>query len=241
MKMSESIKNLAKKLSKAQGEMETVKFDSENKFYGSKFASLAAIMEVLRPVLFSNNLALVQGTSIDPEQEAVKVETMIIDGETGEYISETLNMKIHKNTPAGIASAITYCRRYSVSAMLCLATSEDDDAEMATERKETNSQNKQQKSISSFVPDDKNPKKKIPKLKKNNRVKSSNERVNKIKQICSISKEMGQTPSQMKSYIGRLLDLNKPIENSDDLSDDEIQDILNALTELHEDVRKKVA
>ena len=45
---------------------------------------------------------------------------------SGEYMSETLSMPVGKNDAHGIGSAITYARRYGMSALLNLAADDDD-------------------------------------------------------------------------------------------------------------------
>ncbi len=54
---SESIANLAKALSQAQEEVPAVTFDATNEFLHNRYASLGAVIEVLRPVLKKNGLS----------------------------------------------------------------------------------------------------------------------------------------------------------------------------------------
>ena len=47
---------------------------------------------------------------------------------SGEWISATLSMPVERETAQGFGSALSYCRRYALTAMLGIAA-EDDDAE----------------------------------------------------------------------------------------------------------------
>jgi len=138
MEMSASINELAKALCKAQASMKPVIADSENPFFKSKYANLAAVWENCRGPLTSNGLSVVQ--IIDHEDSRVVVKTMLLH-ESGEWISSRLALTPAKNDPQSIGSAITYARRYSLAAMVGVcAEDEDDDAERASGRDGLDSQ-----------------------------------------------------------------------------------------------------
>jgi hypothetical protein len=128
MQKSESIAELAKALAKAQGEMEPAKKGSENPYYRSKYADLSQVMEAIRKPLSANGLAVSQ--LIQPDSEEAIVETILMH-ESGEWLSSIITLKPVKADPQGLGSAITYARRYALSAIVGLATEEDDDAEKA--------------------------------------------------------------------------------------------------------------
>lgn len=130
MEHSESIKELATALAKAQGEMGGAKKGSANPFFKSKYADLAEVWEACREPLSTNGLAIIQTTAQD--EKGVTVET-ILAHTSGEWISGKLSMVPVKNDPQGIGSIITYARRYSLSAIVGIAP-EDDDAEKAMGR-----------------------------------------------------------------------------------------------------------
>lgn len=138
MKHSDSIAALSQALVKAQGSFKSIAKDSTNPHFKSKFASLEAITETVRPVLAKNGLALVQGGGVPISDEtgavtAVSVETMLVH-ESGEWISNGVTMPLDKATAQGVGSAVTYGRRYGLSALLALTTDEDDDGAKASER-----------------------------------------------------------------------------------------------------------
>lgn len=138
MKHSESIQAISGSLVAFHSAIRAIAKDSVNPAYKSKFASLEAITETVRPVLAKNGLALVQGGGVPISDEtgavtAVSVETMLVH-ESGEWISNGVTMPLDKATAQGVGSAVTYGRRYGLSALLALTTDEDDDGAKASER-----------------------------------------------------------------------------------------------------------
>lgn len=133
MKQSPSITELAKALIKTQLELKKAKRTQVNPFYKSKYADLAEIWEACREPLNKNALAICQ--TIDTEGEKTYLETMLLH-ESGEWISGRLPLLLTKLDPQGQGSAITYARRYSLTAIIGMAEV-DDDAEATTEHPET--------------------------------------------------------------------------------------------------------
>jgi len=130
---SATIGELAKALAKAQAAMKPVIADSENPYFKSKYADLAAVWENCRKPLTDNGLSVVQ--VIEHEDNTRVVVKTILLHESGEWISSRLGLTPVKNDPQSIGSAITYGRRYSLAAMVGVcAEDEDDDAEKATGR-----------------------------------------------------------------------------------------------------------
>jgi len=131
MNRSENISELAKALSQFQSELRVVAFDSNNPFFKSKYASLAAIITHAMPVLAKNELAISQLLTED-----AGVETVLMHS-SGQFISSIVKLKPVKEDPQGLGSAITYARRYALSAILGIAADQDDDANVATGTVET--------------------------------------------------------------------------------------------------------
>ena len=133
MEKSETIKELAAAMAKFQGEVPAVKFDEKVKVtmksggsYTFSYASMGAIKETCRPILAKNGLAVMQLIG-------EKHLTTMLTHESGEYISEALELRIRDNmTPQEIGSLITYMKRYSYSAVLGLVTDEDEDGNIAS-------------------------------------------------------------------------------------------------------------
>jgi|SRR5690554_987650 len=126
MRKSESIKNIALALSKFQSEVENPKNTADNPYYKSKYAPLQDVLNTVRPLLSKHGLSIVQSPSGDGER--ISIHTMLIH-ESGEWIEfDPLVLKAEKITPQGAGSAITYGRRYSLSAVLGISSEDDDDA-----------------------------------------------------------------------------------------------------------------
>lgn len=123
MDMSDDISALAEALSKAQGAILDASKGSENPYFKSKYADLASVRSVIREPLASNGLSIVQlPRTIDG---GAIVRTVLMHS-SGQFIANELFMPAGKADPHGLGSAITYARRYSLMAILCLATEDDD-------------------------------------------------------------------------------------------------------------------
>jgi len=124
MNMSDTIGELATALAKAQGQIEAASKDKNNPAFKSKYADINSLREVIREPLAVNDLAIMQLPRMG--NGFVEVETMLIH-KSGEFISEVLRMPLGERMNAhAVGSALTYCRRYSLSAMLNLAAEDDD-------------------------------------------------------------------------------------------------------------------
>ena len=136
MRTSEEIDKIAAALVKFQGEVESPKKSVENDAFKKggkalKYADLDAIIKTVTPALAKNGLSQHQFTDTDIENKAVKITTMILH-ESGQYFfGDTLVLPAEsfgKFNAQTVGSAITYGRRYSLSAILGIASENDDDA-----------------------------------------------------------------------------------------------------------------
>lgn len=125
MQKSDSIAALAGALAKAQAVMQGAKKDSENPFFKSKYADLGSVWDACRDALTKNELAVIQTTEAEDEHGSIPVETMLAHS-SGEWISGVLKVRPVKDDPQGMGSALTYARRYALSAMVGVAPEEDD-------------------------------------------------------------------------------------------------------------------
>ncbi len=119
------MQEIAKALVKFHMEVGKVKKDASNPFFNSTYASLSNILDVVTPVLVMCDLSIVQL----PTGEG-KLRTILLHV-SGEMIESEFDMKIVKQDPQSLGSAITYARRYAIGAMLSLNIDEDDDANSA--------------------------------------------------------------------------------------------------------------
>lgn len=134
MEKSEQINDLAAALAKAQGEMKTADKNAKgNPQYKSKYADLAEILKTIQEPLAKNGLSFVQLYN-GVDGKGISVTTMLMHI-SGQYISNTGNYPVGRQDIQGVGSAITYARRYSLTAMLGIAQ-EDDDGNAACEKKQ---------------------------------------------------------------------------------------------------------
>src|SRR6266705_2669653 len=106
--------------------------DTDNEYFKSKYADLAAVLDVVKPPLRDAGLLLVQGASTNGG-ESVNVETTIFHVTSLQWVRTILTLRPEKPTPQGCGSAITYARRYGLLAM-CGIAAEDDDGNSASGR-----------------------------------------------------------------------------------------------------------
>jgi hypothetical protein len=130
MTKSESIANLATALAMAQMNIKGAIKDSNNPFFKSKYADLSSVVEAIRPAFGQCGLSYIQ--RVEPsDKDEVRVETILLHA-SGEWLScGVLNLPVSKADAQGYGSALTYARRYSLSAA-CGVAPEDDDGNAAT-------------------------------------------------------------------------------------------------------------
>ncbi|MFZ2957394.1 MAG: ERF family protein [Candidatus Ozemobacteraceae bacterium] len=259
METSQSIGKITESLAKAQGQMKPAAFDAQNPHFKSKYATLAAIMEACRPALSANGIAVVQGTSVEGEPIRVMVTT-ILSHSSGEWIKETISIKPAVDNAQGIGSAITYARRYSLAALVGIVSDEDDDGNAASQPPKA--------TITPIRKVQDKPKVEVPKpepapvneplhLDQNHPLRNESEKANapnpkqvnqragKIREIFTLSGKLSQTPTEMKEQIGTIIGLGKPISDSSQIKDDQLDLIIYALkaalTEMENASRKEAA
>lgn len=119
---------------KAQAKIETVRKNGENPHFRSKYATLDEIWETVRKAV--NEAGLVVFCSIEKRDGERVMVTHLAEASSGEEISCAFPIAAAANTPQAIGSALTYARRYTLTALLEIVTGdgEDDDGEAATAR-----------------------------------------------------------------------------------------------------------
>jgi len=131
--------NIHEAFLKAQQEARNPGFDSVNPYFKSKYASLSAVLENVRPALFNNGFYIKQNINCDGEK--VSLSTSAVFAETGEevgtmFVSYTLPRN-SDNQVQEMGKAITYLRRYSLLTLMGIVGEEDDDAQSLTTKKTT--------------------------------------------------------------------------------------------------------
>jgi hypothetical protein len=136
MNKSESIKELATALASLQSEIQNPKNTADNPFYHSKYAPLPDILTMARPLLSKHGLSVIQSPGGDGQH--ITISTLLMH-KSGEWIElEPLTLTAEKLTPQGAGSAITYGRRYTISALLGISSEDDDDGNSLEGKRESN-------------------------------------------------------------------------------------------------------
>ena len=130
MEHSETLGKLAKALATFQAEVKDPARDGENPHFKSKYVPIDGLLAAVRPKAAKHGLSIVQST-VGNGQE-IGVTTMILH-ESGEWLmTDALTIRPAQSNPQGCMSAVTYARRYSLSAALGVAWDDDDDGNAAS-------------------------------------------------------------------------------------------------------------
>ena len=126
MKTSDNIAELAQALCNLQGEVKDVHKGA--KAHNYNYADLGAVLQLIRPLMSTHGLSLVQMPCGDGVQVGITSRLM---HNSGEWVEDTLMMGITESRGMSMAQAagsvLTYCRRYSAAAILGI-TQVDQDA-----------------------------------------------------------------------------------------------------------------
>lgn len=132
MNCSEKIDLVSAALVKAQKAIQPAKKDSENPFFKSRYADLAAVVDAIKDPMNDNGLAFLQ---LVRSAETDTVETIILH-ESGQYISTETKIYCNKpNDPQAFGGGITYTKRYALQAALGLPAEDDDGNDAEGNRK----------------------------------------------------------------------------------------------------------
>lgn len=131
---SQDTTKLAKALLNVQRQLLPAAKDATNPFTKSKYATLNSVMAASREALLENGIWMCQCPVPVDTPGAIGLMTKLTHTESGQWQSSIAVVPLPKADPQGMGSAITYARRYALTAMLGLVT-EDDDGEAACGRK----------------------------------------------------------------------------------------------------------
>ena len=127
---SQEITKLAKSLIEVQKSLTPATKDANNPFTKSNYATLNSVMESCRDALLQNGIWLCQYPVPVEAPGCIGLATKLTHAESGQWQTSVAVVPLPKADPQGMGSAITYARRYALSAMLGIVT-EDDDGEAA--------------------------------------------------------------------------------------------------------------
>ena len=113
---------------KLQADIRPAIKDAENEAFkrggkASKYADFAAVWDAVKDALKDNGFGIAQLTQF--EGETMFLESILLHTSGGRLVSR-YPLKPLKQDPQGFGSAITYARRYALSAMLGVVTDDDD-------------------------------------------------------------------------------------------------------------------
>lgn len=127
---SETIIKLSKALVETQKELKQPLKDAKNPFFKSEYVPLENVAEAITQTATKNGLAFSQYATTT-ESGNVSVGTIVFH-ESGEFIEyPPLILKPENTKPQSIGSAITYAKRYALSAIFGITSDKDDDGNKA--------------------------------------------------------------------------------------------------------------
>ena len=141
MERSEQIGDLITALAKAQLKFGAATKDSNNPFYGSKYADLSAVIGAVRPALNEQGIAVMHFLESDLERQVSIVTVGLYCGE--QFIRETVESPavgkgkdgLPKFDVQTLGAAWTYLRRYTLQAICSLASEDDDGNSLQNDNK----------------------------------------------------------------------------------------------------------
>lgn len=144
MKKSESIGLIAAALTRVV--LPAIKRSGYNPDTRSNFAKLEEIIDEVRPLLQAEKVVILQDANEDSPPNMIYITTTLLH-ESGEWISGSSGVTVigrrkakddgggfHPPDAQAWGGGQSYARRYSLTALLCIATEDDDDGNRATRR-----------------------------------------------------------------------------------------------------------
>lgn len=120
---SENIGKLIEALSKAQSLIEGAPKDCANPYFKSKYADLSSTWNACRGPLTANGLAIVQ--TVETIDNRLSLCTLLAHS-SGEWIKSVLPVPVVKMDAQSLGSALTYCRRFALGAIVGICPIDDD-------------------------------------------------------------------------------------------------------------------
>lgn len=128
MNKSAQINELAAALSIVQGQLRPAEENAINPFLKNRYADLASVWDVCRPLLAEYGLSIAQFPTSDGGTIGL---TTILSHKSGQWMEDTVYLPLAnekgKSQAQVAGSIISYLRRYALASVLGIITGEDDD------------------------------------------------------------------------------------------------------------------
>lgn len=131
---------------RVQGELPKVSKSGTNPHFNSKFVTLDALMEAVLPILNKNGLvwlAVPGFTEHEGRYEAI-LNYGLYHVSTDQSVKGHMLLLAAKDDPQGQGAAITYARRYALTAVLGITADTDDDGNTASQSRRDSQQRAQE-------------------------------------------------------------------------------------------------
>ena len=125
---SETTAKLDAALAKAQGKIDAARKDAVNPHFKSKYADLSAVWAAVRPALSESGISVTQWP-VNGSDDKVHLVTRL--AHEGEWMMSEFSLPVSKRDAQGCGSALTYLRRYGLSAAVGVVADDDDDGNAA--------------------------------------------------------------------------------------------------------------
>jgi len=127
------ITNLAKAMLEVQKVVRPACKDKLNTLTQSRYATLKSVMEACSEALIDAGVWVTQyPVPVDGNASLLGLVTKLVHAESGEWQESLLVMPLLTTNPQAYGSALTYARRYGLSALVGIVTEDDDDANGAS-------------------------------------------------------------------------------------------------------------
>jgi len=126
---SEQTAELATALAKAQSAMGPAIINRVNPHFKNRYADLAAVFTAIKPI-HDNGLSFTQTTQF---RDGAFILRTTLRHTSGQWIASEYPLPLNAK-PQEVGSALTYAKRYSLSALVGIAADEDDDGEATRKR-----------------------------------------------------------------------------------------------------------
>ena len=125
---SEEICELAGALATVQAAMRNASKENLNPHLRTKYADLTSVVGAVQPELGNNGLALMQTAETGEDGQTYLATTLA--HKSGQWLRGRMRVEVQAskglNSAQALGLALTYCRRYSIAAMVCVCTEDDD-------------------------------------------------------------------------------------------------------------------